>query len=190
MERPGWALLGALVPTQFLLFLSPLGPYGAWALVAVALWLCRRDPDMRRGVSWAFAALGLAVVLALVGGGVTVGSGSGPLFEAGSEATQPLSGVGFFGGALGPAAVVLAVSRDATVRGLAKTGALMLGFALLAAVWMVLTNLSRPGGPVVAPMSGTLVLMLLAHAFVLVAFALPLVRGARSWAARRGAAEA
>lgn len=178
------------MPLQFLLFLSPVGPYGGWALVALALWLCRRDADVATGVRPAFAVLGVAVVLALVGGGVTVGTQAGPLFEAGDELTQPLAGVGFFGVALGPAAVLLAVSRDDTVRGLAKTGGVVLGLALVAAVWMVVSNLGRPAGLLLSPMSGTMLLMVLAHAFLMLAFAVPLVRTARAWARRRGPAGA
>lgn len=188
--RPGRALLAAALPGQFMLFF--LSPLASWGLVAAALLLCRRDPELRQRVPAAFGVLLLCVAGTLAGLSLTVGTAEGALFSIGEPAADaPLAVVAFASVAAAPAAVVLAASRDPTVRGLARAALVL--FA--AAVLIDLATFAL--GPGSADATGTypqqrsllLVSLLLAHALVLGALAAPPARDAYAWMRRKAAVD-
>lgn len=182
--QPGLALLGLLVPGHFLLVVSPLGPYGAWGVVALALLLCRRDPDLRAGVPAALAVLAACIAFALVGSGVTFGTSAGPIATAGDETTQPLGLLGFFAPGIAPAAVVLAFSKDEAVRRLARWSLPLLALIGAVAAATLAWPPDRLDGTY-ASRAGLLFLVLaLVHLLVILAFLLPPLRAAAAWAQR------
>lgn len=184
LARPGLALLGLMVPLQFPLLLSPLGPYGVWLLVAAAVGLCRRDPEVAPGVPYAAGLLALTVALALIGGGLTIGTPSGPLATVDAEGAGPLAGLAAMA-AGGPAVVLLCYVRDDLARPVAKVAAGLVGLVLLLLAVTAAWPPSVADGSM-ASRSSLIVLGVIAiHLLVVGAF---LVLALRAALARRGPA--
>lgn len=182
LARPGLAFLGLMVVLQFPLLFTPLGPYGVWLLVAAALWLCRRDPEVAPGVPYAAGLLAVTVALALVGGGLTIGTTSGPVATIDAEGFGPFAGLAALT-AGGPAVVLLCYVRDDLARPMAKLAAGLLGLVLLVQAATMAWPPSVVDGSMASRSSLIVLGVILVHVLVVGAL---IVLALRAALARRG----